>query len=399
MKDGVYMSKEDLINKINEICDFIVNGEVIVNGQTFNGHPNFYLIHSKNDFQKKLNEVIIDKNFYDRFDLFYYTNLLFKYMLDQYDSHTVIRFCDNIFLPIKIKIFDGIPYIVDGNKDYKSFIGSKIVKINDFDIEKIISLLKNIICYASVEYLKIMLESYLTNANIIQSLPFMKKSNIFKITTNDGEFIFDITTVDKYKDKKYKPNYNLEIIDETAIITYSSCNEEEKMINLINILKDNNQIENYIVDLRGNNGGNSSINKHLVEFLKEKKVIVLCDERVFSSARMCLIDLKRNGATIIGASPGTPISCFGNCVMQKKIDEMNLKVMGSATYWYYDENYKCHGIRKENWDSAIKQRPDLLNLVFLDVDEKIELTLDDYINETDSVLDYALSKLKNPLKR
>ena len=65
MQDGVYMSKEDLINKINEICDFIVNGEVIVNGQTFNGHPNFYLIHSKNDFLKKLYEVIIDKNIYD----------------------------------------------------------------------------------------------------------------------------------------------------------------------------------------------------------------------------------------------------------------------------------------------------------------------------------------------
>lgn len=125
--------------------------------------------------------------------------------------------------------------------------------------------------------------------------------------------------MEKYEDKSRKQNYNLEIIDNTAIITYNSCKEEEKMIELIDKLNNINNIENYIVDLRGNGGGNSSINKHLVNYLKGKNIVVLCDERVFSSAKMCLIDLKNLGAKIIGSNPGTPISCFGICVMQKNL--------------------------------------------------------------------------------
>ena len=74
---------------------------------------------------------------------------------------------------------------------------------------------------------------------------------------------------------------------------------------------------------------------------------------------------------------------------------MNLKVNGSAIYWYYDNNLKCHGIYKENFEEELRNNPNLLLPVFLNVDEKINLTLNDYINHTDSVLDYALSKFVN----
>ena len=110
---------------------------------------------------------------------------------------------------------------------------------------------------------------------------------------------------------------------------------------------------------------------------------------------MCLIDLKNIGARIIGSNPGTPISCFGNCVMQQNFDDMNLRVNGSATYWYYDNNLKCHGIYKGDFEEELRNNPNLLLPVFLNVDERITLTLDDYVNHTDSVLDYALSTFLN----
>lgn len=389
------MNRDNLINKINSIVEFITNGTVVRDNRTFSGHPAFYLLHSREEFNKKLKDAIVEKDFYDRYDLFYYTNFMFKYMLNQYDSHTKMIFTYNKYLPIKVRFVDGKPYIVDGAKSIENISGARILKINEIDIESIIKELDKIICYASRDYLKITLEEYLTNSNIINSLPIMNKSNHIKITTDKGEINFDLNNLQKYNDQAKKTNYNLDVKGRTAIITYSSCSDEEKMIDMINKLSIMKNIDNYIVDLRGNKGGNSLINKHLIRFLNGKRVVALCDERVFSSAKMCMIDLKNIGAVIIGTNPGTPISCFGNCVMQQKYDEMELGVLGSATYYYYDDNLQCHGLYKESFSEAMKQIPNLLDPFYLNVDEKIELTLTDYVKHEDSVLKYALSSFDN----
>lgn len=389
------MTKEELIKRINNIIEFITNGKVQRDDRIFKGHPAFYLIHTKEEFEKKLSSIIVNKDLYDRYDLYYYTNYMFKYMLNQYDSHTKMFFTDNKYLPIKIRFIDNVPYIVDCIKTIDKYSGAKILKINGIEINNIIMEMDKIICYASNDYLKIMLEDYLSNSNIIKSLPNINVQDSIVITADKGDISFDLDNLEKYKDKSRKQNYNLEIINNTAVITYNSCSEEEKMIDLINKLNTYNNIKNYIVDLRGNGGGNSSINKYLVNYLKGKNIVVLCDERVFSSARMCLIDLKNIGARIIGSNPGTPISCFGNCVMQQNFDDMNLRVNGSATYWYYDNNLKCHGIYKGDFEEELRNNPNLLLPVFLNVDERITLTLDDYVNHTDSVLDYALSTFLN----
>ena len=62
---------------------------------------------------------------------------------------------------------------------------------------------------------------------------------------------------------------------------------------------------------------------------------------------------------------------------------------------YYDNNLKCHGIYKGDFEEELRNNPNLLLPVFLNVDERITLTLDDYVNHTDSVLDYALSTFLN----
>ena len=41
------MTKAKLINIIDNIIDFLTNGSVIRDNIIYNGHPNFYLKHSK----------------------------------------------------------------------------------------------------------------------------------------------------------------------------------------------------------------------------------------------------------------------------------------------------------------------------------------------------------------
>lgn len=387
------MNKEELINKIDEIIEFLTNGTVKRNNYVFNGHPCFYLLHSKQEFEGKLKEIIADKKEYSRFDLYYYLSYMFKYMLYPYDCHTKVQFTDKKFLPLKIRFIDDVPYIVDCNQELNKYKGNEIKGINGVSINTVISELEKIICYSSKAHLKIILEDYLTNINILKSLPSLEIADSVVINTDKDEVKFDLNNLDVYKDMSRKENYNLEVIKNIAIITYNSCKDECQMKNLIHKLKAMSDINKYVVDLRGNGGGDSSINKYLVKFLKDKKVITLCDERVFSSARMCLIDLKNLGSKIIGTAPGTSINCFGNCVMQKEINDMNLIIFGSATYWYYDENLQRHGIYKEDFNVALKNNSNLLKPIFFNVDKTIELTLDDYLNQNDSVINCAISEL------
>ena len=387
------MTREDIINTINKSVEFLTNGSVNIYGRTYNGHPAFYIKHSKDDFDKELEAITSEKKSFDRYDLYYYTNYMFKYMLGEYDAHTRMLFTDRQILPIKIRIINDVPYIVDSIGEYSQYNGAEIIGINNINIDTIITELKKIICYPSNEFLKIELEKCLSDINVIKSLPIVDSSSEIKLITRRGEIHFDAEDINKYVDKNIKPNYNLEIDDNTntAIITYNMCSEEEKMIELVDKLKENKQINNYIVDLRGNVGGNSAINDHLIDFLKEKNVIVLCDERVFSSAIMCAIDLKKNGAKLIGAAPGTTISHFGNNVMYKRDKDKDLIITGSATYWYYDDDLLCKGIYKEDFQRELNDNPRLLEHNFLNVDEIVTLSLDDYINNNDSVLNYALS--------
>ncbi len=339
--DGV-MKKIEMKNKIKEIVSFLTDGVVEINNQVFKGHPCFYLLHSKEDFANKLDEIIADKKKFNEFDLCYYLNYMFKYMLHPYDSHTGAFIKKDKFLPLKIKIIDGNVYIIDCNENLNCFKGQIIKQINGINIEIIISELEKIISYYSKNYLNLMLEKYLVRVNILKSLPSLDITNLLIISTNNGKIEFDLNNLELYVDKVKKENYNLEVKEDIAIITYNLCQDEEKMCKLIHSLEKMKNIKGYIVDLRGNRGGNSFINGYLVRFLKGKEIITLSDEKVFSSGRMCLIDLKNIGSKIIGTPPATTISSFGNCMMRKTFD--NIVVGGSATYWYYDENLKCHGI-------------------------------------------------------
>lgn len=396
------MNKDELINKINEVIEFLTNGMVKVDEREFYGHPNFYLMHSKEEFDDKLLSIITDKNEYDRYDLYYYINSMLKYMLNQYDSHTVVDFVDSNYLPLIIRFIDDKPYIIGCSNKLSQLKGKEITKINGIDINTVISELDNIICYASSAYFKVTLEEYLINTKVLKSLPSLNITDSITISTETDDIVFNKKNIPEYEDidvsQFMKENYSLEVIDDIAIITYNQCKDEDKMIELVNNLESLDNIKGYIVDLRGNGGGRSSINRHLIEFLNGKNIITLSDERVFSSARMCLIDLKNIGAKIIGTPPGTPLSCFGNCVMQKSLDDVGLKVRGSATYWYYDDEYACHGFTKKDFNEEYKKNPHIIDTKFITVDEEIKQTLDDYLNHQDTVLNVAIEDIKKNIK-
>ena len=71
----IKLSKKELEDYLIKIFDFIENGD-----SKFNGHPELYFFHTKEELKEKINELL-SENEYDEFGLYYITSLLIKFML------------------------------------------------------------------------------------------------------------------------------------------------------------------------------------------------------------------------------------------------------------------------------------------------------------------------------
>lgn len=182
--------------------------------------------------------------------------------------------------------------------------------------------------------------------------------------------------------------YNIK--EDKLIITHSSVQNrfKEDIENMIIELNktDLSEIDTIIVDIRGNTGGNSALNKPLMEFLNNsnKKLICLTDYRVFSGGRYALLDLIRLGAITIGTEISTPLNCFGNS------DWIKIN-----NHWFSSSS--CFLAPNIGWGASSKEKyfaevtNELITPVFFKPDIYIEQTKDDYINNIDTILNYALS--------
>lgn len=283
---------------ISKIFNYIESGVEKTSFGDFYGHPGLYFFHTKEEFAIMLDKCL-DKESYDRYDIYYIVEKLIKFLLDKYDSHTKLYFKNSIYFPISFKIQGNDFYIVNIIDEYKDVVGGKLVSINNIPVEKIVYELEQIINYSTEEYKNIMLTSDIKQLYILKSLPSIN-NNTDKITYQincDGKVIdVSFKKTERYDklESTVKENYTYEKVDDILIIHYNSCKDIEKMEKLVEKLKAiEKNINYYIVDIRNNSGGFSNINHILIDFLTGKSIVTLINETVFSSGRMMLVDLKK----------------------------------------------------------------------------------------------------------
>ena len=384
---------------ISKIFNYIESGMEKTSFGDFYGHPGLYFFHTKEEFSTMLDKYL-DKESYDRYDIYYIVEKLIKFLLDKYDSHTKLYFKNSIYFTISFKIQDNDFYIVNIIDKYKDVVGGKLVSINNIPVEKIVYELEQIINYSTEEYKNIMLTSDIKQLYILRSLPSIN-NNIDKITYQincDGKMInVSFKEMERYDklESTAKENYTYEKVDDILIIHYNSCKDIEKMKKLVEKLKViENDINYYIVDIRNNSGGFSNINHILIDFLTGKSIVTLINETVFSSGRMMLVDLKNIGSYVIGTNISTSLNAFGNVPGGLEVEKLDLIVKRSNTYWYYDENLKCQGFTKDNFSSYFKDKKELLKPKVIEPDEYVYNTVDDIISNKDSQLERAIEYIK-----
>lgn len=349
-------------------------------------HLDFYLNHSEEELYKFINSYLEKYKVNNDYDFYYMMNCIIKYMSSYSDSHTKIYKKDNIWFPIKFKVINNNVFI-DRCFDEK-YLRKKIKKINGIDISLIISQIKDCTSYGTENWLLFNIEKVLSNRNDLLSLPCINdKDNKIIFELDNSEILsFEIDKINNdYKLYPKKNNDQYKIIDNVLIFKYPACKEDFKpdMEQIINVIK-NNGIDKFVLDLRGNSGGNSEIIKELIIFLSNSnlELITLVDRMVFSSGRFAAIDMKRIGSKIIGENIGTPVNCFGYVSGNGITPNSNFNFNFSRVYWYEEEGHMRGIYTKEELDNCDK---DFFEPKYLDIDISIEVKEDEYIDSFDSI--------------
>lgn len=204
----------------------------------------------------------------------------------------------------------------------------------------------------------------------------MLSCNSSDIFINDYSFFPPFKSIDEKL-------YDSMIIDNHILkIEYFSCSENNegdfsKFLEDVKEKYKKHPIDCYILDIRGNPGGNSELILPLLEFLKEKnlKGVTLTDNRVFSSGTFAAYYAKKMLSSIlVGQKLGQGSARFGQS--SGKIDLCdNLFIRYTEKFFDFRDVFKEEGPIK----------PDI----------EVPLAFEDICTKTDKTFDYARNYIEN----
>ncbi|MDY6071854.1 MAG: hypothetical protein SPI44_03160 [Bacilli bacterium] len=346
----------------------------------------------KNICKELINKIEID----DEYKFNYFMNYNIKRLSGVDDVHTKFRMRTTI-LPFNYRIFND-EIVVNFPEGLR---GSTLESINEVSVSKILKELDDIITYGTLERKRYELEKSLFDMSLLFSLPSLRESEelIFEFKTISGEiekrtiYKRDAMTSDEQFDIEeyyYGDTGTYEIKDNTLIYRHCSVQNEYKSIieESVNEIRsiDFNNISKNIIDLRGNIGGNSELNKLLIDFLsehKDKKLVVLIDYIISSSGSLALYDLIKLGCVTVGEEIGTPFNSYGEQVW---LDIGKYRFAVPTCYFIPSMNIKI----SDKYELS-KLDSKIFEPVIFKPDYYVESTKEDFINNKDRVLEFALN--------
>ncbi len=362
-------------------------------------HLDFYFLHSKKELNNFINTFLKNNKINDDYDFFYFMNCIIKYMSGHIDAHTrIIMRNNNNSYPLSIQSINNKLYVTRCSEEKYSY--SKLLEINNVSISKITEELEKCTSYGTTNWFFNRLHSDLNDKNILLSLPSIKNNaKYIEYKTSKGIIKYEINkdyskelTIIRKEDFK-----QFQIKDNILIFKYPKCTNKfiPDIKKIKNLIHDNN-IDTFILDLRGNSGGRSSLIEPLIKYLKRTrlKLVTLVNKSVFSSGRMAAINMLKIGSKIVGQGIGTPINCFGYIFGNGELPNTKFTFNFSRVYWYEDK--KRHIIKGIYTKKKLHKFPkSFFEPKYLEIDYYINLTIEDYKSEKDVMLEKCCDWIKN----
>ena len=352
---------------------------------------------NEQDLDNMYKYLINNMDIIDDYTFDYFINYIIKRLSGTLDAHTEFGMKTKDFLPIRFKFIENELLVLEPSE----LRGCKLIAINDMNINKVIEQLEEVITYGTEGWRVNKLERALYIKRKLFSIPSLIEKNkvIFKLEDLDGNIIEKIYYKDKEYDqiKEVNKNATYEIKDNALIFNHSSVkvSEEEKIIKAIKKIKseDLSNINKIIIDLRGNTGGNSRLNKYIIDFLSNqinKNLIVLTDYRIFSGGSFALVDLINIGATTVGEGIGTPINAYGSGGISWVDENYMFRISGG--FCLLNENKSSLICIKDREEFKRYVTEEMQMPIIFEPDIIINQTKKDYINDVDTVLEKAIRK-------
>lgn len=338
-------------------------------------HLNLYHSVSREEVKKYVSKIKnIDKLGNVEFD-YEMCKLFHKFK----DAHT------NYFIP-----FNNINimlYYIDNKlliKEGDSIL--KVTSINGMSTKVFLNRLKNTQTYETKEFLKDSIRYAINNGYYYKMLGLIENDEItFEVVdtkSNIGVRKAKIISMEEFKSLKLIEGtsfYSYKTLGNNILyIKYRKCSEHKDypFKDFVNAVKNEielNNIEDFVIDLRDNHGGDSSIIKPLVELLKKKSLngVVLINNGVFSSGRWAVADFVENfNAPLIGEPTGGAAASYG---YNKNLNVEDKRFSVSTKFWDFSKIFKTTGSIQPN--------------IY------VEYTLKDFQDGTDSQLKMAINCL------
>ena len=226
--------------------------------------------------------------------------LIAKFLAKFKDSHTQVSFGDNRHFPLWIHFFNGKYYLV-GTEDIDS-IGYAIVSINNIPIEQVVEKLGQYISAENDDCRKFYLNTRLHSPNFLSIINNGIIPDSISFTMDNGKTIhlkatkkssvsLDSAYIDIYTRNRDNFSYQIDTAKNTCFFYFNSmidrafmCKKRkllshkkyaniplfsEFLSNMFQDIKKHN-IQNLIVDLRYNYGGDSRLGDQLLYFIANK---------------------------------------------------------------------------------------------------------------------------------
>ncbi len=274
----------------------------------------------------------------------------------------------------------------------------EVDKIGGQPVLKLCKDMSECISYETNEWLSVQLNKSLNSTTLYNVLDVdystIELKNGEKIHTDTSSTFFDYYTYfPPYSDMNDKP-YDFIVIEPNIIkINYKDCSKEHKadFDKFLSEFKDKVEKENfsnYILDIRGNPGGDSEIIKPLLKFIKDKKMkgVTLTDNRVFSSGTFAAYYAKEYlNTTLIGQPLGQGNARFGQSSGKIILSE-ELLISYTEKYFDFSNVFNTPGVIKPDIEVPLSIE-DMENRKDLSLTTAIRYLANNHIDQKETKLD------------
>lgn len=349
-------------------------------------HKNLYHSIKKEDFDK---ETLKLKNDVAELKDYEIKCRLAQIVASVGDAHTSLNlsFNNSSIYPMVLRWFSEDLRVIATGKEHKDILGKKLTNINGTPINEIMKKIDSLISHENNQWLKVIDVQYVVMPDVLKFLgitlgddaqfSFEDDSNtICKFKFYPGTITLEnvARVIDEMPVKPLRIQYNFNSLadnlywykyipeDKILYFQYNQCIDRD--IAQRNGIKDyekypdfekfserllkviaNNNIDKFVVDLRNNTGGDSSLMSKLVVKLTsdEKlkgKIYVIIGKETFSSGVFAAIDfMKSANAIFYGEPTGGNVNGYGD-VRNLVLPNSRLQISYSTEYFSLSDKFR-----------------------------------------------------------